>query len=106
MLDVALLEAVEKDRELPVSLLLWAGANPHRKVPMAHGWRDPGAWEEADGLSSSAEAAIVWGRHRMFDRLRINEMRDLDAQASRAHDALALKLVRFDKAQRSARVPR
>src|SRR5262249_27137333 len=45
-LDVALLEAVEKDEELPVSLLLWAGANPHRKVPMADERAKTEAWVE------------------------------------------------------------
>ena len=92
-LDVALRESVEKDEELPASLLLWAGANPHRKVPAAYEACDPEVWEEAEGLTSSAEAAIFHGRHRMFDRLRIKDMPNLNAQASRAHNVATLKLV-------------
>lgn len=38
-LDVALLEAVSRDEELPARLLLWAGANPHRNVPAIGGSR-------------------------------------------------------------------
>ena len=91
-LDAALLAAVEKDEELPASLLLWAGADPHRKVPDAHEAYDPEAWEEG-GLFSSAEAAITFGRQRMFDRLRVKEMPDLGAQAADAHDTATLKLV-------------
>ena len=34
---------------------------------------DPSAWDE-EYLTSSAEAAIVWGRHQMLDPLRVKEM--------------------------------
>ena len=89
-LDVALLEAVVEDEEVPVSLLLWAGADPHRKVPSARELGELDAWN-ADWLSSSAETAISYGRQRLFDRLRIKEMPDLEAQAARAHDSWTLK---------------
>jgi hypothetical protein len=92
-LDVALREAVEKDEELPVSLLLWAGADPHRKVPPAYEARDPGAWGAEDRLTSSAEAAIWNGRHRMFDRLRVRGLPELGAYARCAPDASTLKLI-------------
>jgi hypothetical protein len=89
-LDVALLEAVTEDEELPVRLLLWAGANPHRKVPMARELGRPEAWDEY-AVFSGATAAITFGRHRLFDLLRIETMPDLDAQFSWAHDSWTLK---------------
>ena len=91
-LDVALLEAVSEDEELPVSLLLWAGADPLRKVPGPYGRGGPDAWDP-EGLASSAEEALACGRHRMFDRLRIKAMPDLGAQASSAHDTETLKFI-------------
>jgi len=89
-LDVALLEAVTEDEELPVRLLLWAGADPHRKVPMARELGRPDAWNE-DAVFSSAAAAIAFGRHGLLDLLRIEAMPDLEAQTSHAHDSGILK---------------
>jgi hypothetical protein len=89
-LDVALLEAVMDDEELPVNLLLWAGANPHRRVPTARELGRPNAWDE-DNVFSSAEAAITFGRHGLFDVLRIASMPNLEAQAAHAHDSWTLK---------------
>jgi hypothetical protein len=89
-LDIALLEAVDRDEELPARLLLWAGANPHRKVPMLRDMGQPDAWMEA-AFYSSAEAAIAFGRHRLLDHLRIKEMPELDDQAASAHDTWMLK---------------
>jgi hypothetical protein len=64
-LDTALLEAVEKDEELPAILLLWAGADPLRKVPEIGGCGDPSAWDE-EYLTSGAEVAIEWGGIRCW----------------------------------------
>lgn len=89
-LDMALLHAVEKDKELPVNLLLWAGADPHRRVPGVWAFGDDSPWD-GEGLSSSAEAAIVWGRHHMFELLRVKEMPDLQSQYARADDSQTLK---------------
>jgi hypothetical protein len=89
-LDIALLEAVEKNKELPVNLLIWAGANPLRKVPMISDLGGPHAWD-AEYVSSSAEAAISSGRHEMLDLLRVKEMPDLDAHVAQAHDLATLK---------------
>lgn len=89
-LDVALLEAVIEDEELPLRLLLWAGADPHRKVPMVRDLDRPDAWAE-DAVFSSAEAAITFGRHSAFDLLRIESMPQLETQASSAHDSWTLK---------------
>jgi hypothetical protein len=89
-LDMALLEAVTEDEEKPVSLLLWAGADPHRKVPGAYAWGAPDAWDP-EWVDSSAEEAIVYGRLRMFDRLRVKELPNLGELAARAHDTATLK---------------
>lgn len=89
-LDVALLEAVTEDEELPLRLLLWAGADPHRKVPMARDLDHADAWSE-EAIFSSAEAAIVFGQQRLFDLLRIESMPALETQAAHAHDAWTLK---------------
>lgn len=89
-LDVALLEAVIEERELPARLLLWAGADPHRKVPMVRELWRPEAWDNED-LFSSAEAAITFGRHQLFDLLCIKTMPDLEAQLASAHDSWTLK---------------
>jgi hypothetical protein len=89
-LDVALLEAVTEDKELPTRLLLWAGANPHRAVPMVRELGRPDAWDSG-AVFSSASAAITFGRHQLFDLLRIGAMPDLEAQFSWAHDSWTLK---------------
>ena len=91
-LDVALVEAVMEDKERPVHLLVWAGADPHRRVPTPRELGRPNAWDE-DNVFSSAEAAITFGRHELFDVLRIASMPNLDAQAAHAHDSLTLKKV-------------
>lgn len=89
-LDVALLEAVTQDEVLPVRLLLWAGADPHRKVPTIRELGQPDAWNEC-AVFSSAAAAITFGRHQAFDLLRIGAMPDLEAQFPWAHDSWTLK---------------
>lgn len=89
-LDVALLEAVTEDEDLPAHLLLWAGAQPHRKVPYDHTLDDFDSWQP-DELISSAEAAIIYGRQRLFERLRVAELPDLVAQVAHAHDCSTLK---------------
>jgi len=94
-LDVGLLEAVMEDKERSVHLLLWAGADPYRKVPTARELGRSNAWDE-DNVFSSAEAAITFGRHELFDVLRIALMPKLEAQAAHAHDSWTLKkLVAF-----------
>lgn len=89
-LDVGLLDAVMKDEDLPVHLLLWAGAEPHRKVPTADQLGRPDAWDEL-AVFSPAEAAILFGRHGYFDALRVGAMPDLEAQFRWAHDSWTLK---------------
>lgn len=89
-LDVALVEAVIEEKLLPVRLLLWAGADPHRKVPMVRDLGDPDAWNQ-EGLMSGAEAAILFGRHEMLGHLRLTTMPDLNSQFAMAHDTSILK---------------
>ena len=91
-LDVALLEAVIEDKERATCLLLWAGADPHRKVPMLRDLGEPDAWSP-ESTQSSAEIGISWGRQRLLKHLRIPTMPDLNAQAARAHDCATLKTV-------------
>ena len=57
---------------------------------MARDLDRPDAWAE-DAVFSSAEAAITFGRPRLFDLLRIESMPELDAQAASAHDTWTLK---------------
>ncbi len=89
-LDVALVEAVMEDKERPVHLLVWAGADPHRRVPTSRELGRPNAWDE-DNVFSSAEAAITFGRYGLFDVLRVASMPNLEAQAAHAHDSWTLK---------------
>jgi hypothetical protein len=91
-LDVALFEAVFEEKELPARLLLWAGADPHRRVPMVRDLYDPDAWNQ-ESLMSSAEAAISFGKHRLVGHLRISTMPDLEAQVAHAHDSTVLKML-------------
>src|SRR3989441_6703173 len=78
------------DEELPVHLLVWAGADPHRRVPTARELGRPGAWDP-DSASSSAETAIAFGRHHLCDVLRIEAMPDWEPQAAHAHASGTLK---------------
>jgi hypothetical protein len=90
-LDIALLDAVTSDEELPVRLLLWAGANPHRRVPAIRDLVRGEAWNDEYAIFSSAAAAITFGRHQLLDLLRIGAMPDLDDQFPWAHDSWTLK---------------
>jgi hypothetical protein len=83
-LDMALHKAVADDREVPIHLLVWAGADPHRSVPSDCDVNDREAWGEEEYLSSAAETAILYGRSRFFDILRVSTMPDIAEQAVRA----------------------
>ena len=89
-LDVALCEAVKEGKVMAVHLLKWAGADPHRKVPSASDLGRDDAWDE-EMVSSSAEMAILYGRHELFNVLRVAELPDLDAQFRRVDDIATLK---------------
>jgi hypothetical protein len=87
---VALLQAVTDDEELPVRLLLWAGADPHRKVPMIRELGRPDAWDDC-AVFSAATAAITFGRPQLLNLLRVETMPDLEAQTSWSHDSWTLR---------------
>jgi len=89
-LDVALCEAVKEGKVMAVHLLRWAGADPHRKVASASDLGRDDAWDE-EMVSSSAEMAILYGRHELFHVLRVAELPDVDAQFSRVDDIATLK---------------
>jgi hypothetical protein len=89
-LDISLLDAVTSDEELPVRLLLWAGANPHRRVPAIRDLVRGEAWNDEYAIFSSASAAITFG-HQLLDLLKIGAMPDLDDQFPWAHDSWTLK---------------
>jgi ankyrin repeat protein len=89
-LDVALCEAVKENKVMAVHLLKWAGADPHRKVPSVRDLGDAHAWDE-EMVSSSAEMAILYGRHELFDVLRVAALPDLDVQFAHVDDAETLK---------------
>lgn len=99
---MALLEAVIEDEDLPPRLLLWAGADPHRKVLMARDIGRPDAWD-SDAVFSSAEAAITFGRPQLFDLLRIESMPGLDTQAASAPDSSARRFGRARPGMRAKR---
>ncbi len=89
-LDIALVEAVIEEKIKQVHLLLWAGADPHRKVPSVRDLGGPDAWDP-EALSSAAETAIVFGRHELLRPLRVASMPDLETQIPHAHDSRILK---------------
>ena len=72
-------------------LLLWAGVDPHRKVPSLRELGDPLAWEDPEMLSSSAGLAILYGRHQLFHVLRVETMPDLEAHMAQAADTSTLE---------------
>jgi hypothetical protein len=71
-------------------VLLWAGADPHRKAPMARELGRPDTWNDC-AVFSGATAGITFGRHQLFDLLRMEALPDLEAQFSWAHDSWTLK---------------
>lgn len=59
-LAMALVQATWDAREKAVSLLRWAGADPHVKVPLLK-WRDPETPDEEEDLYSAVEVAVGHG---------------------------------------------
>jgi hypothetical protein len=59
----------EQDREKAVSLLLWAGADPHRRVPGLR-WVIPGEEEDEALWSSAVEVAVVYGRGSVLSKMK------------------------------------
>ena len=73
-LAIALVHAVAENRERAVALLMWAGADPHRRAPDFRWLR---ADDEDDSAESSAIAtAVLYGHGHLLPTLKPNAERD------------------------------
>ena len=68
-LAMSLGEAVEHDKEGPVCLLIWAGADAHMKVPSLMCPQPEVEEEDEDEFSSAIERAISGGKGKFLARL-------------------------------------
>jgi len=73
-LSLALNEAVSENREKAVALLMWAGADSHRKVPsLRYSHEDD---EPEDEQSSPIEHAVMFGHGKLLKYLKPDPDRD------------------------------
>lgn len=73
-LAIALVHAVAENRERAVALLMWAGADPHRRAPDFRWSRDD---DEDDSTESSAIAtAVIYGYGHLLPTLKPKPDRD------------------------------
>jgi hypothetical protein len=85
-LALALVQAAWDGREKAVHLLLWAGADPHTRVPILE-WHDPRTPDEDEELYSAVENAIGRGDGKLLRILRPDPERDdIDALWTRVQD--------------------
>jgi hypothetical protein len=85
-LALALTQAAWDGREKAVHLLLWAGADPHTRVPILE-WHDPKTPDEDEELYSAVENAIGRGDGKLLRILRPDPERDdFDALWTRVQD--------------------
>jgi hypothetical protein len=76
-LTLALGEAVWENREKAVALLVWAGADPHLRVPSLRYPQDEDEDKEDDeGRSSAIEHAVMFGRGKLVKYLKPDPERD------------------------------
>jgi len=68
-LALALGDAVSNNREKAVSLLLWAGADPHRKMPSLE-WGSGIEDDPDDDRQSAIEATVQMGHGKLLKHLR------------------------------------
>jgi len=89
-LALALGDAVLDNREKAVSLLLWSGADPHRKVPsLKYGSGFEG--DPDDDLDSAIEVAVQMGHGQLLRHLRPDpSVDDFDEMFAWVHDPDAL----------------
>ena len=66
---MALGEAIVEDRERAVALLIWAGANPHERVPELR-WSRPDDQEDEEDHISAVALAILYGRGKLLRMLK------------------------------------
>jgi len=85
-LAMALGEAIWDDNEKAVSLLLWAGADPHRRVPTLR-WSSPEEEDDEELLGTAVEAAVHAGKGHLIRFLKPDPQRDdFGALWSAVHD--------------------
>jgi len=90
-LALALQDAVSEDREKAVCLLLWAGADPHRKVPSLR-WGSGTEDDPDDERCSAVECAVICGHGRLLRHLKPDpEFDDFEDLYSSASDPITLR---------------
>jgi hypothetical protein len=72
---IALGQAVTENRERAVALLMWAGADPHQRVPDLRWWRSDIDEEEND-QSSPMATAVLYGHGHLLPLLKPDPSRD------------------------------
>jgi hypothetical protein len=90
-LALGLEEAVSEDREKAVCLLLWAGADPHRRVPSLR-WGSGIEDDPDDDRQSAIECAVHSGHGHLLRHLKPDpKLDDIDELYSWASDPTALR---------------
>ena len=72
---MALSDAIDEDRERAVALLLWAGADPHLRVPNLRWWREAQD-DDPESDESAVAVAIRAGKGKYIARLKPDPERD------------------------------
>ena len=89
-LAMALGDAVDEDRERAVALLLWAGADPHARVPNLRWFRE-GQEDDPESDESAVAIAIRSGKGKFLVRLKPHEeIDDLELLWRSVHDVETL----------------
>ncbi len=74
-LTLALVDAVGDNREKAVSLLMWAGADPHRAVPNL-GWGSDDEDDPEEDRQSAVECAVEMGHGKLLRALKADPEKD------------------------------
>lgn len=92
-LAMALGDAVMEGREKAVLLLLWAGADPHRKVPSLQ-YSSPEEEDDPDCQSSAVEWAASCGKGPLLARLKPDpQLDDFDKLWSSVHEMTSFNVL-------------
>ncbi len=90
-LALALEDAVSEDREKAVCLLLWAGADSHRKVPSLR-WGSGTEDDPDDDHYSAVESAVISGHGRLLRHLKPDpEFDDFEELYTWASDPITMR---------------
>lgn len=83
-LQRGLVQSIEQDRELGISLCLWAGADPHARPP-----EDPARSEDDyDPRWTPIEHAVLFGKRALLERFGVDPARDdVEHLHDLAHDS-------------------